>query len=163
MNRPSKYTYPAIFTREETGYSVRFPQLDGCYTQGDTFEEAQRMASEAMSLHLYGMEQDGEEIPEADMALSAEANEMIVHGLDDALPGRNGESGDQEDADNSRLAQRRGGKKARQLFADPAERAERLSGRVSSVKRYKGNSRGRGCFLLFLPRNNRLSGVYGSL
>ena len=78
MNRPSKYTYPAIFTREETGYSVRFPQLDGCYTQGDTFEEARRMASEAMSLHLYGMEQDGEEIPEADMALSAEANEMIV-------------------------------------------------------------------------------------
>ena len=78
MNRPSKYTFPAIFTREETGYSVRFPQLDGCYTQGDTFEEAQHMASEAMSLHLYGMEQDGEEIPAPDMSVGTEANEMIV-------------------------------------------------------------------------------------
>ncbi len=78
MNRPSKYIYPAIFTREEDGFSVRFPQLDGCYTQGDSFEEAQRMAMEAMSLHLYGMEQDGEDIPEPNMAVSAAANEMVV-------------------------------------------------------------------------------------
>ena len=62
----SKYTFEAIFTKEkEGGYSVRFPQLDGCYTQGDTLEAAQRNAVDAMSLHLYGMEQEGETIPDA--------------------------------------------------------------------------------------------------
>ena len=28
----AKYAYPAIFTREENGYSVVFPDIDGCYT-----------------------------------------------------------------------------------------------------------------------------------
>lgn len=65
MERASRYTYTAVFTREEDGgYSVRFPQLDGCYTQGDDFDDARKNAVEAMSLHLYGMEQDGESIPE---------------------------------------------------------------------------------------------------
>ncbi len=64
MTRPSKYTFLAVFTKEEDGgYSVRFPQLDGCYTQGDTFEDARQMAADAMSLHLYGMEQDGRPFP----------------------------------------------------------------------------------------------------
>ena len=56
MTRPSKYIFAALFTKEaDGGYSVSFPQLDGCYTQGDNFEEARRMAADAMSLHLYGM------------------------------------------------------------------------------------------------------------
>lgn len=68
MNRPKSYTYLAVFRREADGrYSVSFPQLDGCYTEGDSFEDARRMAVDAMSLHLYGMEQDGEEIPAVDL------------------------------------------------------------------------------------------------
>lgn len=60
----SHYVYTAVFTKEEDGgYSVRFPALDGCFTQGDSFEEAYSMAQEAMSLHLYGMEEDGLDIP----------------------------------------------------------------------------------------------------
>lgn len=81
MNKPKSYAYLAIFTREADGrYSVRFPQLDGCFTEGDSFEEARRMAVDAMSLHLYGMEQDGEEIPAADLSAAVEtgANEMAV-------------------------------------------------------------------------------------
>ena len=57
---------------------MRFPQLDGCYTQGDSFEEARREAIDAMSLHLYGMEQDGEAIPEAELNVETEEGEMIV-------------------------------------------------------------------------------------
>ena len=65
MKRPSEYTFAAVFEKEADGrYSVSFPQLEGCFTEGDTFEDARRMAVDAMSLHLYGMEQDGEEIPE---------------------------------------------------------------------------------------------------
>lgn len=73
--KKSRYTFEAIFTKEESGYSVRFPQLDGCYTQGDTLEEAQMNAVDAMSLHLYGMEQDGEEIPDATLAQAGDSKE----------------------------------------------------------------------------------------
>ena len=79
MIRPDSYTYPAIFHAEkEGGYSVSFPQLDGCFTEGDTFEEARSMAADAMSLHLYGMEQDGEPIPAADFHVSTGENDMVV-------------------------------------------------------------------------------------
>ncbi len=79
MERASKYTFAAIFTKEADGrYSVRFPQLDGCFTEGDTFEEARRMAMDAMSLHLYGMEEDGEAIPEADLAVHTDDGGMAV-------------------------------------------------------------------------------------
>ncbi len=78
-NLPKSYTYAALFTKEDDGgFSVRFPQLDGCYTQGDNFEDARRMAIDAMSLHLYGMEQDGEEIPAAELFISAGEGELVV-------------------------------------------------------------------------------------
>ena len=61
---PSKYTYPALFQPEANGaYSVSFPDLDGCFTQGDTYDAAYANAVDALSLHLYGMEEDGESIP----------------------------------------------------------------------------------------------------
>ena len=50
--KQSSYTYMAVFHKEKDGYSVRFPQLDGCLTEGDDFQSALRMAQEAMSLHL---------------------------------------------------------------------------------------------------------------
>lgn len=80
MERTSQYTYAAVLTKEaDGGYSVRFPQLDGCYTQGDTLTEALRMAQDAMALHLYGMEQDGEAIPATDLDhIKAGKNEMVV-------------------------------------------------------------------------------------
>lgn len=58
-----RYIYPAIFDYADDGISVEFPDLPGCFTCGDTDEEAIRMAKEAMALHLYGMEQDGDIIP----------------------------------------------------------------------------------------------------
>lgn len=79
MEKASKYTYAAIFHDEGNGhYSVRFPQLDGCITEGSSFDEAVRMATEAMSLHLYGMEQDGEPIPESTLAIAAPGGDFIV-------------------------------------------------------------------------------------
>lgn len=73
------YTFPAVFIPEDVGgYSVIFPQLEGCMTQGETFDEARRMAAEAMSLHLYGMEEDGQEIPEPNMNVETKAGAMVV-------------------------------------------------------------------------------------
>lgn len=59
----ARYVYPALFTAEpEGGYSVNFPDLEGCYTQGDTLDEALRMAEDVLCLTLYGLEEDGKEI-----------------------------------------------------------------------------------------------------
>lgn len=79
MSKPISYTFAAIFTKENDGrYSVYFPQLDGCLTEGKDFEEACRMASEAMRLHLFGMEQDGDPIPKAVFDFITESSEMLV-------------------------------------------------------------------------------------
>lgn len=60
----TKYAYPAIFTPEEDGgYSVRFPDLEGCFTCGDDMADAMFMAEDALALVLYGYERDGRMIP----------------------------------------------------------------------------------------------------
>lgn len=60
-----KYLFPAVFEPgENKGYCVTFPDLPGCITEGDTLEEALRMAKEALELHIYGMEEDGDDIPQ---------------------------------------------------------------------------------------------------
>lgn len=57
------YAYPAFFRFAEDGISIEFPDLPGCLPCAQTQEEAFRNAREAMGLHLYGMEQDGDPIP----------------------------------------------------------------------------------------------------
>ena len=64
MERPDFYRYHAIISYEDDGVHVTFPDLPGCISFGKDEDEAIRMAREAVSLHLYGMEQDGEAIPE---------------------------------------------------------------------------------------------------
>ena len=45
--------YTTKLIKEKDGdYSVSFPDLDGCFTQGDTLEEALANAKEAMELTL---------------------------------------------------------------------------------------------------------------
>lgn len=56
MNRV--YYYPAIFTAEDVGFSVRFPDLPGCFTEGDTIEETYKMAASAIG--LYAQNEDGD-------------------------------------------------------------------------------------------------------
>jgi predicted RNase H-like HicB family nuclease len=63
MTKKDWYRYPAIFEYDEDGISVSFPDLPGCFSCGDTEEEAVKMAKEALALHLYGLEQDKEDIP----------------------------------------------------------------------------------------------------
>ncbi len=58
-----KLTYLAVFEPTETGYSAYFPDIPGCMSYGVDFEEAQKQAVDALGLHIYGMEKDGDEIP----------------------------------------------------------------------------------------------------
>ncbi|GIO86697.1 HicB family protein [Paenibacillus faecis] len=59
-----RYIYPAIFDYADDGISVEFPDLPGALTSGDSDEEALHMAKDCLALHLYGMEQDGDSIPD---------------------------------------------------------------------------------------------------
>lgn len=55
----AKYVYAAVFTKEENGqYSVVFKDLEGCYTCGDSLEEAIEMAEDVLALTLYGYESE---------------------------------------------------------------------------------------------------------
>lgn len=55
----AKYAYPAVFTPEDVGISVHFPDVDGCFTSGTTIDEAIFMAQDALCLMLYDMEESG--------------------------------------------------------------------------------------------------------
>ena len=59
------YAFPAIFHIADDGISISFPDLPGCLPCAATMEEAFANAREALQLHLYGMEEDEEDIPEA--------------------------------------------------------------------------------------------------
>lgn len=48
---------------ENGGYTVIFPDLPGCITEGDSLSEAMVMAKEALELHMYCLEGDKEGIP----------------------------------------------------------------------------------------------------
>ena len=60
---PNNYAFPAFFYYDEDGISIEFPDLPGCLPCAQTSEEAFRNAKEALGLHLFGMEQDGDTIP----------------------------------------------------------------------------------------------------
>ena len=59
-----KLTYLAVFEPNGTGgYGVYFPDILGCTSYGEDFNSAQKMAQEALGLHLYEMEKDKDDIP----------------------------------------------------------------------------------------------------
>ena len=58
-----RMTYFAVFEPYDGGFSVYYPDLPGCTSCGDDFEQAQKKAKEALHLHIYGMEKDGDDVP----------------------------------------------------------------------------------------------------
>ena len=61
-----KVVYPACFYKEKDGgFSVQFPDLLGCCTQGDTLEEAIQMAEDAALGWLLTSVENNEEVPKA--------------------------------------------------------------------------------------------------
>jgi len=77
----ARFIYPAIFTQEDNGqYSVRFPDIEGCYTGGEDMTDATEMAEDALCLMLYHIERDGKDIPTAsDLCdIELDENESLV-------------------------------------------------------------------------------------
>jgi predicted RNase H-like HicB family nuclease len=75
--------YIALVHKDKgTSYGVSFPDLPGCISAGDTFEEAIDNASVALAGHLAIMEADGDPIPNA---RSLEELKQDAEFVDDSL------------------------------------------------------------------------------
>ncbi len=78
----NRYCYVAIFSYDEDGISIEFPDLPGCYPCADKEDTdmALKNAKEALGLHIWGMEQDNEEIPQPTTitSLHLEDNQIAV-------------------------------------------------------------------------------------
>ena len=58
------YRFSVIIEKNGDGYFAFCPELQGCYIQGDTYEEALKNIKDAIRLHLEDRLESGEEIPQ---------------------------------------------------------------------------------------------------
>ena len=58
------YRFSVVIEKDEDGYFALCPELQGCYTQGKTYEEALENIRDAIRLHLDDRLESGEEIPQ---------------------------------------------------------------------------------------------------
>lgn len=80
MKKKDRYFYPAVFTYEQgEEIAVVFPDLD-CATSGIDDDDALISARELLGCVLFGLEEDGEELPEpsALAKIEIEENERTV-------------------------------------------------------------------------------------
>jgi predicted RNase H-like HicB family nuclease len=63
MIMKTKYTYPAIFNKEKNGFFVNFPDIQPCYTEGSTLEEAVIMAKDVLESRIEVALEKGETLP----------------------------------------------------------------------------------------------------
>jgi predicted RNase H-like HicB family nuclease len=70
----------------DSDFGVSFPDFPGCVTAGKTLEEARRMAAEALALHIAGMIEDGDAVPEPS-SLDAFGNDPNMRGAVAVLVG----------------------------------------------------------------------------
>lgn len=72
----AKYTYPAVFEKElDGGYSIYFPDVEGCYTQAEDISEGIENAGDALCLMMYELEKKQTPIPPASNPKSLTVNE----------------------------------------------------------------------------------------
>lgn len=57
-------TLPVVIEADADGYFVSCPSLQGCYSQGETYEEAIANIKDAIRLHIEDRKATGEELPE---------------------------------------------------------------------------------------------------
>ena len=71
--------YPAVFHPEEDGYSVSFPDLPGCYTDGQDLADAMTMAEEALGVFLASRYDNGGEVKEPSELAAVDPEDGFVN------------------------------------------------------------------------------------
>jgi predicted RNase H-like HicB family nuclease len=60
------YRFLVVIEKDKDGYFAFAPELQGCYTQGDTYEEVLENIRDAISLHIEDRLDSGEEVPQSE-------------------------------------------------------------------------------------------------
>mgnify|MGYP001608669388 CR=1 FL=1 len=64
MDEMRKRRYTVVFEPQpEGGYTITVPALPGCISEGDTLEEARRMAADAIQCYCESLLKDGLPLP----------------------------------------------------------------------------------------------------
>ena len=71
------YRFSVIIEKSEDGYFASCSELQGCYSQGDTYEEALENIRDAIQLHIEDRTEDNEEIPQAE-SVSLTSLELVA-------------------------------------------------------------------------------------
>jgi predicted RNase H-like HicB family nuclease len=58
------YRFSVVVERDKDGYFAFCPELQGCYTQGDSYENALENIKDAIQLHVVDRLNNSEEIPQ---------------------------------------------------------------------------------------------------
>ena len=74
-----KIYYPAVFQKEDTGYSVWVPDLEGCVSQGETIGESTENISDAIGLTLETLADHNVDIPapSSPETISVQKNQFV--------------------------------------------------------------------------------------
>ncbi len=65
VSRKSRiYCFSVVIKRDVDGYYAFTPRLQGCYSQGDSYEEVMENIRDAIRLHVEDRLDCGEEIPQ---------------------------------------------------------------------------------------------------
>ena len=60
------YRFSVVIEKDKDGYFAFAPELQGCYSQGDTYEEAIENIKDAIALHVEDRLESGEEVPQSE-------------------------------------------------------------------------------------------------
>jgi predicted RNase H-like HicB family nuclease len=71
------YKMSVVVEKDKDGYFAFCPELQGCYTQGNTYEEAIKNIKDAIQLHIEDKLASGEEIPSSEL-ISLTSMEIAV-------------------------------------------------------------------------------------
>jgi predicted RNase H-like HicB family nuclease len=58
------YRFLVVIEKDKDGYFAFTPELQGCYIQGDTYEEVLENIRDAIRLHVEDRLDSGEEVPQ---------------------------------------------------------------------------------------------------
>ena len=60
------YRFSVVIEKDKDGYFAFSPELQGCYSQGDTYEETLENIRDAIRLHVEDRLDGGEEVPHSE-------------------------------------------------------------------------------------------------
>ena len=76
-NKSRVYRFLVVVEKDRDGYYAFSPELQGCYSQGDSYEEAMENIRDAIRLHLEDRLESGEEVPQLE-SVSLTSLDVVV-------------------------------------------------------------------------------------